>query len=111
MYIILLGGQNDNSGNFSNCTLKRLEKFYEIYNLYKNKKTKIIISGGFRYSEHSHCFYINQELLNKIPNINIVKEFIENNTTIDEAINMGDYFNTIKYSGNIIIISSNWHMN
>jgi len=108
MYIILLGGDNDVNGKLSNCTLMRLQKFYEIYDKYNN--AKIIISGGFRFSEMSHCSLIKKELLNKYPNLIIEKEFIENNDTIDEAINMGEYFKDNKYSGNIIIISSNWHM-
>ena len=110
MYIIILGGQNDKEGNLSNCTIKRLDKFYEIYNLHKNINPKIIISGGCRFSNIPHCFYIKQKLLDIIPDINITKEFIENDTTIDEAINMCEYFKNVNYYGNIIIITSNWHM-
>jgi len=109
MYIIILGGQNDNNGIFSRCTERRLEKFYEIYHLYKNSEPKVIISGGNRYSDKSHCYYIKQELLNKIPNININKEFEENNNTIDEAINICKYLNE-NNSKHVIIITSNWHM-
>ena len=50
MYIVILGGDNDISGNLSNSTLMRLKKFDEIYNNYKKNNPKIIISGGFRFT-------------------------------------------------------------
>ena len=77
MYVIILGGDNDVSGNLSNSTLMRLKKFDEIYNNYKNNDLKIIISGGFRFSKMSHCGIIKKELQNKYPNIEINKEFEE----------------------------------
>ena len=95
MYVIILGGDNDVSSNLSNSTLMRLKKFDEIYNNYKNNNPKIIISGGFRFSQMSHCGIIKKELQNKYPNIEINKEFEENNNTIDEAINIKK--NIIKY--------------
>lgn len=111
MYIIILGGDNDSSGNLSNSTLMRLKKFDEIYNDYKNNYPKIIISGGVRFSKMSHCSLIKKKLQNKYPNIKINKEFEENNNTIDEAINIEKYFKDINYKGNIKIITSNWHTN
>lgn len=110
MYLVILGGDNDVSGNLSNSTLMRLKKFDEIYNNYKNNDPKIIISGGFRFSKMSHCSIIKKELQNKYPNIEINKEFEENDNTIDEAINIGKYL-IDNNSNNVIIITSNWHMN
>ena len=110
MYLVILGGDNDVSGNLSNSTLVRLKKFDEIYNNYKNNDPKIIISGGFRFSKMSHCSIIKKELQNKYPNIVINKEFEENNNTIDEAINIGKHL-IDNNSNNVIIITSNWHMN
>ena len=110
MYIVILGGDNDISGNLSNSTLMRLKKFDEIYNNYKKNDPKIIISGGFRFSQISHCSIIKKELQNKYSNIKIKKEFEENNDTIDEAINIGKYL-VDNNSNNVIIITSNWHMN
>jgi len=110
MYIVILGGDNDISGNLSNSTLMRLKKFDEIYNNYKKNNPKIIISGGFRFSQISHCSIIKKKLQNKYPNIEINKEFEENNDTIDEAINIGKYL-VDNNSNNVIIITSNWHMN
>ena len=111
MYIIILGGNNDSSGNLSNYTLIRLEKFDEIYNNYKNLDPKIIISGGFRFSQISHSSIIKKKIQNKYPNIIIEKEFIENNDTIDEVLNLDKYLKNINYKKNIKIITSNWHMN
>ncbi len=110
MYIVILGGDNDISGNLSNSTLMRLKKFDEIYNNYKNNDPKIIISGGFRFSKMSHCSLIKKNLQNKYPNIEINKEFEANNNTVDEAINIGKYL-VDNNSNNVIIIISNWHMN
>ena len=53
---------------------------------------------------------IAQELQKKYPNIEINKEFEENDNTIDEAINIGKYL-VDNNSNNVIIITSNWHMN
>ena len=110
MYIIILGGQNDITDNLSDFTKKRLYKFFEIYNVYKTKDPKVIISGGYRFSQISHCSLVKKVLLNKYPYLPIEKEFIENNNTIDEAINIANYFKIINYIGKIIIITSNWHM-
>jgi len=110
MYIVILGGDNDISNNLSNSTLMRLKKFDEIYNNYKNNDPKIIISGGFRFSQMSHCSLIKKNLQNKYPNIEINKEFEANNNTVDEAINIGKYL-VDNNSNNVIIITSNWHMN
>ena len=109
MHIIILGGDNDISGNLSNSTLARLEKFNEIYNIYKNSDPKIIISGGFRFSKMSHCSIVKKELQNKNPNIKINKKFEENNNTVDEAINIGNYLKDCN-SKHVTIITSNWHM-
>lgn len=110
MYIILLGGNNDEKGNLSNYTLERLDKFFKIYDLNKILNPKIIISGGYRFSEVSHCQLIKNKILQIYPNITFEKEFIENNDTIDEAINISDYLSLKNYIGKIIIITSNWHM-
>jgi hypothetical protein len=110
MYIIILGGDNDISGNLSNASQKRLDKFFKIYNLYKATDPKIIISGGFRFSKMSHCSILKKILQNKYPTIEINKEFEENNNTVDEAINIGKYL-IDNNSNNVMIITSNWHMN
>ena len=110
MYIILLGGSNNKNGKLSNTTIMRLNKFFEVYEQNEILKPKIIISGGFRFSEVSHCELIKNEILQKYPNILIEKEFIENNNTIDEAINISEYL-SLNYTGNVIIITSSYHMN
>ena len=58
----------------------------------------------------SHCSLVKKSLLNKYPLLNIEKEFVENNSTVDEAINMSEYFKNLNYEGKIIIITSNWHI-
>ena len=73
MYIILLGGTNNKNGKLSNSTIKRLDKFFEVYEQNKTLNPKIIISGGFRFSEVSHCELIKNEILQKYPNIFIEK--------------------------------------
>lgn len=111
MYIILLGGSNDAKGTLTSSTLNRLNKFFEVYEINKTLNPKIIISGGYRFSEISHCDLIKNKILKIYPNILIEKEFIENNNTVDEAINISNYIEHIKHRGKIIIITSNWHMN
>ena len=110
MYIFIAGGGNDKDGNLSEFTKRRLEKFYEVYEKYKYLNPKIIISGGFRFSIISHCALIKNEILKKIPNILFEKEFIENNNTVDEAINISDYLSLKNDNFKLIIITSNWHM-
>ena len=83
MYIILLGGNNDQIGNLSNSTSERLNTFVDVYEQYKLLNPKIIISGGFRFYRVSHCQIIREEIFKKNPTILIEKEFIENNDTID----------------------------
>ena len=108
MYIIVLGGDNDLNGNLSLQMLARLKKFNEVYDKYKKNEPKIIISGGFRFSKISHSNIVKKFMLEKYPNINIVKEFEENNNTVDEAINIGNYLrNNVE---RILIITSNWHL-
>ena len=111
MYIIILGGNNDQNGNLSNSTLERLYTFVDVYEQYKLLNPKIIISGGYRFSEVSHCELIKNKILQIYPKKLFEKEFIENNDTVDEAINISNYIEKIKYIGKIIIITSNWHMN
>ena len=110
MYIIILGGENDKQGNLSNTAKKRLEKFFEVYELYKTHNPKIIISGGIRFSQISHCSIVKKTLLDKYPNLQIEKEFIQNDNTVAEAINLANYFRNIDYSDKVIIITSNYHM-
>jgi hypothetical protein len=110
MYIVILGGYNDANGILSNFTLKRLEKFNEVYKQNIEFNPKIILSGGFRFSEISHCKLIKNILLDKYPDIIIDKQFIENNNTIDEAINISEYLSKINILDKLIIITSNWHM-
>ena len=108
MYVVILGGQNDHNGILSEFTKKRIEKFYEIYKC--NKNLKVILSGGFRFSTISHCKIVRKIITKEIPDIIIEKEFEQNNDTIDEAINLAKYFSKIDYSGQIIILTSNWHL-
>ena len=110
MYIVILGGYNDANGILSNFTLKRLEKFYEVYEQNIELNPKIINSGGFRFSEISHCKLIKNVILDKYPDIIIDKQFIENNNTIDEAINISEYLSKTNYLDKLIIITSDWHM-
>lgn len=110
MYIVILGGYNDANGILSNFTLKRLEKFYEVYEKNIELNPKIIISGGFRFSEISHCKLIKNVILDKYPDIIIDKQFIENNNTIDEAINISKYLSKTNCLDKLIIITSDWHM-
>ena len=106
--IIILGGPNDKKGNLHKSTINRLDKYIEIKNKYPN--FKVILSGGYRFSSVSHCELIKKYLLDKEPSIEIEKEFIENNNTIDEAINISRYLLDISYQGNIIVITSPWHL-
>ena len=112
MYIIILGGGNDEEGNLADFTLNRIHIFFEIYHTLKDKaQCKVVLSGGYRFSTISHSELVKQYILNKEPQINIVKEFIENNNTVDEAIHISNYFENINYAGKIIIITSSWHIN
>ena len=110
MYIVILGGENDKKGNLSEFTKKRLETFDEVYGSYRDEgeDPKIIISGGFRFSEMSHCSLVKEHLLAKYPGLNVEKEFIENDNTVDEAMNMAEYFKSRK--GLVVIITSDWHL-
>jgi len=106
--IIILGGANNKSGELHSTTINRLEKYLEIKDNYPN--SKVILSGGYRFSKMSHCALVKQYLLNKDPTIHIEKEFTENNNTVDEAINIPRYLSNVGYKGNIIIITSPWHL-
>lgn len=110
MYIVILGGENDVKGNLSEFTKKRLDKFDEVYGSYRDngEEPKIIISGGFRFSVMSHCSLVKEHLLSKYPGLNIEKEFIENDNTVDEAINIAEYFSN--RSGLVVVITSDWHL-
>jgi vancomycin permeability regulator SanA len=110
MYIVILGGENDKKGSLSEFTKKRLDKFDEVYSSYRTngEDPKVIISGGFRFSEMSHCSLVKEHLLAKYPRLNVEKEFIENDNTVDEAINMAEYFRN--RSGLVVIITSDWHL-
>ena len=110
MNIVILGGENDKKGNLSEFTKKRLDKFDEVYGSYRDngEDPKIIISGGFRFSEMSHCSLVKEHLLSKYPGLNIEKEFIENDNTVDEAINIAEYFSN--RSGLVVVITSDWHL-
>tara|TARA_R110002074_G_scaffold386746_1_gene568581 strand:- start:5508 stop:6026 length:519 start_codon:yes stop_codon:yes gene_type:complete len=109
MYIVILGGENNKKGNLSEFTKKRLDQFDEVYSSYRDEDEdpKIIISGGFRFSEMSHCSLVKKHLLAEYPGLNVEKEFIENDNTVDEAINMAEYFRS--RSGLVVIITSDWH--
>jgi len=109
MFIIILGGANDVSGNLASFTLERINIFYTIFESLKKDNPKVILSGGYRFSKVSHCELVKKNLM-KGPDIQIEKEFIENNNTVDEAINIAHYFNDINYRGQIIIITSSWHI-
>ena len=110
MYIVILGGENGYDGNLAEFTKKRLDKFDEVYGSRRTsgEDPKIIISGGFRFSEMSHCSLVKEHLLSKYPGLNIEKEFIENDNTVDEAMNMSGFFKSRK--GLVVIITSDWHL-
>uniref|UniRef100_A0A6C0E665 DUF218 domain-containing protein n=1 Tax=viral metagenome TaxID=1070528 RepID=A0A6C0E665_9ZZZZ len=110
MYIIILGGSNDENNNLSVSTISRLNCFNDTYKLYKHIKPKIIISGGYRFSKKAHCKIIKEYILTIQPECLIEKEFIENNDTIDEALSICSYLSSINYNGCIKIITSSWHM-
>ena len=109
MFIIILGGANDASGNLASCTLERINIFYTIFESFKKDNLKMILSGGYRFSTVSHCELVKKYLMKELA-IQIEKEFVENNNTVDEAINMAHYFKDINYRGQIIIITSSWHL-
>ena len=48
--------------------------------------------------------------MDKYPDLIIDKQFIENNNTIDEAINISEYLSKTNYLDKLIIITSDWHM-
>jgi len=106
--IIILGGANNKNGELHSTTINRLEKYLEIKDNYPN--SRVILSGGYRFSKISHCALVKKYLLNKDITIHIEKEFTENNNTIDEAINISQYLSNINYRDNIIIITSPWHL-
>ena len=106
--IIILGGANNKNGKLHITTINRLEKYLEIKDNYPN--SKVILSGGYRFSKISHCALVKEYLLNRDPTIHIEKEFIENNNTVDEAINISRYLGNINVRDNIIIITSPWHL-
>ena len=106
--IIILGGANSKNGELDNATINRLEKYLEIKDNYPN--SKVILSGGYRFSKMSHCTLVKEYLLNKDPTIHIEKEFIENDNTVDEAINISRYLSNINYKDSIIIVTSPWHL-
>ena len=105
--IIILGGKNNKKGILTDFTINRIEIALKII---KKQKTKVILSGGYRFSSISHCTIVKKYLINKYPSINIEKEFIENNNTVDESINIGTYLLKQQYHGNITIITSPWHL-
>lgn len=113
MNIIILGGTNNEKGELSNHTQNRIIKCYETISESKNKDITIHFSGGynkkFNTTEISHG-KICSNFFDKI-NKNkycVKREFhINNNNTVDEAINFGDY---LKYCNEEIkIITNDWH--
>lgn len=102
--IVILGGANDKNGNLDEFTIARIEKCLEI-----NQNDEIILSGGKRHFNILHCQLVKEYILNKNNNAIISKLFIENNDTVDEAINISEYIKS-NYIENLKIITSDWHL-
>ena len=111
MNIVVLGGTNDIEGNLNLFTKDRC-----IYanSILDNKKKYIIhFSGGFNKkfnkTNDSHSNICKKYFLTLN---NIDEKYIylheENNNTVDEAINFGNYFKQNSYK-EIIIITNDWH--
>ena len=110
--LVILGGVHNNKGELIDFTKNRIIKCYEM--LDDLKDISIHFSGGcneiFNKTNVSHskiCLNYFEEL-NK-NNYNVKKEVhINNNNTVDEAINFGEYFQNC--NSEIKIITNGWHI-
>ena len=118
MHILILGGTNDLHGCLDDYTKKRCDKAIELVKDIHTCIHKCIVhfSGGFndRFNKmknnisHSDlCMKYFLENITHFDNENMLLHK-NNNSTVDEAINIGDYLkNTTE---NIKIITNDWHM-
>ena len=110
---IILGGTNNEKGELNNYTKNRIIKCYQMLSNLKDRDITIHFSGGFNEKfnktniSHSKICFNYFEELNK-NKYNVKKELhINNNNTVDEAINFGKYFQN--YNSEIKIITNDWH--
>ena len=113
MHILVLGGCNDENEFLDNYTKERCDKVITIINHSdeNNSIKKVHLSGGmnenFNKSNSNHSEICKNYILSKV-NFNNFILHSENNSTIDEAIYFGKYFENI--IDNIIIFSNDWHI-
>lgn len=113
MHILVLGGCNDENEFLDNYTKERCDKVITIINHSdeNNSIKKVHLSGGmnenFNKSNSNHSEICKNYILSKV-NFNNFILHSENNSTIDEAIYFGKYFENI--IDDIIIISNDWHI-
>lgn len=111
MHIVVLGGTNDKTKVLDNYTKERCNRAIDkIFNL-NNSDIKVHLSGGlnenFNKSNTNHSEICKNYILSKV-NFNNFILHSENNSTVDEAINFGKYFENI--NDEILIISNDWHI-
>jgi predicted acetyltransferase len=111
MHIVVLGGCNNEKKILDNYTKERCDKLINIINLRNNYIEKVHLSGGmnknFNKSNINHSEICKNYILSKV-NFNNLILHSDNNSTIDEAINFGKYFQNIEKE--ILIISNDWHI-
>ena len=111
--LIILGGTNNEKGELNNYTKNRIIKCYEMLSNFKDKDIIIHFSGGFNEKFNKTNISHSQICLNYFEDLNknrynVVRELhINNNNTVDEAINFGKYFQN--NNSEIKIITNDWH--
>jgi RimJ/RimL family protein N-acetyltransferase len=111
MHVIVLGGCNDENEILDEYTKERCDK--AIYIINNNSNIILHLSGGidkhFNKSNTNHSEICKKYILDNInTHINNIILHSKNNSTVDEAINFGKYFQNT--NDNIIIISNIWHI-
>ena len=111
--LIILGGTNNDKGELNNFTKNRIIRCYELLLNYEGKNVTIHFSGGYNEKfnktniSHSEICLNYFKYLNK-NNCNVMNNLhINNNNTVDEAINFGKYFQN--NNSEIKIITNDWH--
>lgn len=111
MHLIVLGGTNDKNKVLDNYTKERCDRAIDIISNLNNYDIKVHLSGGmnenFNKSNTNHTEICENYISSKI-NFNNFILHSENNSTVDEAINFGKYFENI--NDEILIISNDWHI-
>ena len=109
--IIILGEKLKENGNMSLNLINRLDKGVEIYNKYENKL--IIVTGGRvqRSTDFSESYQMKKYLINtsNIEKNKIIEE-TSSNDTIENSKNCLKIINKLENILEIIIISSEYHI-